>query len=71
MDKEAKPGEQYVGVICVKCNTPILLFPDKSKGKLSVFGPGTLRITCPDPNCECQTDYNAEQLRHFQVQQRD
>lgn len=71
MDREAKPGEQYVGVICVKCNTPILLFPDKSKGKLSIFGPGTLQITCPDPNCKNQADYGAEQLGHFQVQQRD
>jgi hypothetical protein len=46
-----KKGTWYFGVICRKCNKPILRWEDPSKGSVNVehVGPGKLSLPCE--NC--------------------
>jgi hypothetical protein len=60
----------YFGVTCAKCNSPIMLFEDKSHGVVQFAGGGKLRVTCPKPECREQHDYGTDDVKNFQVSRR-
>jgi hypothetical protein len=68
-------GEVWVGVFCVKCHRPLLIY-NETAWKLfiehvsqSVLRQGLHPLVCPDKACMTQADYALEQFVHFRVEQ--
>ncbi len=63
------PGDWFLGVACVKCRTPIVMMPTRTKPKddFKVQGFGDAALTCPNSECRHKTSYQMEQLQRFQV----
>ena len=56
----------YVGVSCLKCETPILFAEDRSEGQGPIAGWTRLVLTCPDAECRHQGDYSGAPIGRFQ-----
>jgi len=56
----------YLGVLCHKCEAPILFALDRSEGEGQPMPPGKLLLTCPLPECRHQADYSTAAVSRFQ-----
>jgi hypothetical protein len=65
---EIQHGEWYLGVFCSKCQWPIPLLRDPSKGTSKAGGPRKLRATCPHPDCRHEADYGTDKMVSLRVQ---
>jgi hypothetical protein len=67
--EEVKSGEWYFEVICHNCKKPILPFHAPSKSKITFEFPEKFRVTCPNPKCRLQSDYNTGEVQRFRAKQ--
>jgi hypothetical protein len=58
----------YLGVLCHKCETPILFALDRSEGAIEVEPgqAGKLVLTCSLAECRHQDDYSTAVVSRFQ-----
>jgi hypothetical protein len=56
----------YLGVLCGKCQTPILFALDHSEGEVQPVPPAKLLLTCTLPECKYQADYSDAAVSRFQ-----
>ncbi len=58
----------YLGVLCQKCQAPILFALDHSEGVGPPAPPGRLLLTCPLAECRHQADYSQASVSRYQKQ---
>ncbi|PYS51856.1 MAG: hypothetical protein DMG13_17830 [Acidobacteria bacterium] len=56
----------YLGVLCQKCNTPILFALDRSEGGAPPVSAAKLVLTCSQTECRHRADYSAAKVSRFQ-----
>jgi hypothetical protein len=56
----------YLGVLCRKCQSPILFALDKSEGKQEFASIPKLVLTCSQDTCGHQADYSKARVSRFQ-----
>ena len=55
----------YFGVLCSKCESPILFGVDPSDGNCPMNRTVILRLTCADNTCGWQDDYSEAPVSRF------
>jgi hypothetical protein len=58
----------YLGVLCLKCKSPILFALDRSEGEGKLAAPGKLFLTCSQTECRAQADYSGARISRYQSQ---
>jgi hypothetical protein len=56
----------YLGVHCLKCETPILFALDHSDGETKPAQAGKLLLTCARVECKHMADYTGAKISRFQ-----
>ena len=60
--KQVKAGEDYFGVECAACKTPIPIFEAHGKD-IKFAGPGKFKIKCP--TCQHEALYGTGDMQRF------
>jgi hypothetical protein len=59
-------GRWYLGVLCHKCEAPILFALDHSAGEAQPAAAGKLLLTCSAVDCGHRADYSKAKVSRFQ-----